>query len=384
MVEDFKNTMLNSGIVCRDDIIADGQIHRFANHGRGNKDGWYVFHGMAGAFGDWKQDIQGKWSVGQERGVFRDRESLHHQIEATSRIAETEKIQKQEETARTALEKWNSFSETGSSLYLTAKKVYPFGIRFEGDSFVVPLNDETGKLLSLQWIGPDGTKRFLTGGRKKGCFHTLGFLEDGKPIYVTEGYATGASVHMATGLATVIAFDAGNLESVVEALRKAYPNSSLTIAGDDDRWKETNTGRTKAEEVAQKYGCSFVFPIFKNTETKPTDFNDLHVLEGLDEVKRQIKSNIQFIDKDLPQREWPNPTPLKAIRSDLSPVIPLHPELIPEPYQAWLIDIAERMQCPLDYVAVGAVIVTASLRGCLQIRFWHFKILLSMVLVSAK
>ncbi|MBY0293410.1 MAG: DUF3987 domain-containing protein, partial [Alphaproteobacteria bacterium] len=36
---------------------------------------------------------------------------------------------------------------------------------------------------------------------------------------------------------------------------------------------------------------------------------------------------------------------------------------IPEPYQDWLIDIAERMQCPLDYVAVGSLIVTASLIG---------------------
>lgn len=118
MVDEFKNTMLTSGIVCREDIIADGQIHRFANHGKGKKDGWYVFHGMAGAFGDWSRDIQGKWSVGQERGTCQDKELLHHQIEATSRITETETEQKQEEAARTALERWNSFSEIGSSSYL--------------------------------------------------------------------------------------------------------------------------------------------------------------------------------------------------------------------------------------------------------------------------
>ncbi|MBT5390700.1 MAG: DUF3987 domain-containing protein [Alphaproteobacteria bacterium] len=37
--------------------------------------------------------------------------------------------------------------------------------------------------------------------------------------------------------------------------------------------------------------------------------------------------------------------------------------MIPEPYRAWLVDIAERMQCPLDYVAVSAVVVTSSLIG---------------------
>ena len=57
MVDEFKNAMLTSGIVCREDIIADGQIHRFPTKHKERKDGWFVFHGLAGAFGDWSQDI---------------------------------------------------------------------------------------------------------------------------------------------------------------------------------------------------------------------------------------------------------------------------------------------------------------------------------------
>jgi len=223
---------------------------------------------------------------------------------------------------------------------------------------IVPLGDINGKLWSLQSIQPDGTKRFLPGGKKKGCFHHLGTFENGKPILICEGYATGASLYMATKQTAVIAFDAGNIEPVVEELKKAYPNSPLKIAGDDDRWKETNTGRTTAENTALKHGCSVVFPTFKNTGRKPTDFNDLHVLEGLEEVKAQIDKATQ-----PHQTEWPDPTPLKSIKKDLSPVIALSPKLIPEPYQDWITDIAERMQCPLDYVAVAALIVTASLIG---------------------
>ena len=146
-----------------------------------------------------------------------------------------------------------------------------------------------GKLWSLQWIGPDGTKRFLKGGRKKGCFHSIGSIEDGKTIIVCEGYATGASLHRATDLPTVIAFDIGNLDLVIEALKKAYPKSPLLIAGNDDASKEQNVGKLKAEEVAQRHKCSLIFPQFKNRETKTTDFNDLHVLEGLEEVRHQIK-----------------------------------------------------------------------------------------------
>lgn len=362
MVDEFKNAMLTSGIVCREDIIADGQIHRFSNHGKGKKDGWYVYHDMAGAFGDWSQDIQEKWSAGRERSSSyngtANKDSLHRQIAETSKIAEQEAFQKQEEAARTALEKWNSFSETGSSPYLVAKKVEAFGVRFEGDSLVVPLRDTVGKLWSLQLISANGSKRFLPGGRKKGCFHLIGTITEGQPIYITEGYATGASVHMATSHSTIVAFDAGNLDAVIGALKEKYPKSQIIIAGDDDCWGNINTGREKVEAVAQQYACSFVFPEFKNVpiESKPTDFNDLHVLEGIDAVKAQLQ-------QVKPAFVWGEPRLLQDIREELLPIPALAPDLIPEPFQEWLMDIAERMQCPLDYVTIGAMIMTAAVVG---------------------
>jgi putative DNA primase/helicase len=236
--------------------------------------------------------------------------------------------------------------------------VEPFSVRFHNEYVVIPVKDVPGKLWSLQWIAPDGTKRFLTGGKKKGCFHHLGAFENGRPILICEGYATGASIHMATKQTTVVAFDAGNLDPVVESIKQTYPQSPLIIAGDNDVWKIPNVGLEKAQEAAQAHGCSVVFPQFKDIATKPTDFNDIHVLEGLESVKNQIDKATQ------PQQiEWPEPTTLKSIKKDLSPVIPLPPKLIPEPYQDWLTDIAERMQCPLDYVAVSALVVTASLIG---------------------
>ncbi|MDD2840554.1 MAG: AAA family ATPase, partial [Rickettsiales bacterium] len=49
-----------------------------------------------------------------------------------------------------------------------------------------------------------------------------------------------------------------------------------------------NTGITKANAVVEKYNCSVIFPVFKNEENEPTDWNDLHVLEGIEEVKKQL------------------------------------------------------------------------------------------------
>lgn len=62
-------------------------------------------------------------------------------------------------------------------------------------------------------------------------------------------------------------------------------------------------------------------------------------------------------------RDWPDPTPIKKIKKDLLPVMALKPEMIPEPYRDWLKDISERMQCPLDYVAVTAIVTTAAVIG---------------------
>jgi len=290
---EFNEAMRLSGINFKGALLADGAIHRFAPEGKGNKDGWYVFYGMAGAFGDWSQDIHQKWSIRNQSLSYEDSSRLSEQIEKAKRASEQERNQRYEEASSLALTEWNGLSQTGSSPYLSRKRVEIFGVRFRGELVVIPIKDASGKLWSLQYISPDGTKRFLSGGRKKGCFHSISAFKNGDPIIVAEGYATGASVYMATSHPTVIAFDAGNLDPVIEELKKAYPKSLLLIAGDDDRWKEHNTGRIIAEEAAKKHNCRVLFPTFKNLSTHPTDFNDLMLLEGKEEVNRQISLSFQ-------------------------------------------------------------------------------------------
>ena len=290
---EFIEAMRLSGLPFKGSLIADGAIHRFSPEGKGNKDGWYVFYGMAGAFGDWSRDIHQKWSLRSQSLSYEDKARLSEQIEKTKRASEEERNQRHEEVSSLALTEWNSLSEIGNSPYLSRKKVEPLGVHFRGELVVVPLKDTAGKLWSLQYISPDGTKRFLSGGRKKGCFHHIGVIKDGEPIIVAEGYATGASIYMATNKSVVVAFDAGNLDPVIEELKKTYPRSTILIAGDDDRWKDHNTGRIKSEEAVKKHNCRVLFPTFKNLSTHPTDFNDLMLLKGTEEVARQISLSFQ-------------------------------------------------------------------------------------------
>lgn len=48
---------------------------------------------------------------------------------------------------------------------------------------------------------------------------------------------------------------------------------------------------------------------------------------------------------------------------DLRPVPQFNPELLPDPIRAWALDIADRAQCAIEYVAVGVLIALATVIG---------------------
>ena len=123
----------------------------------------------------------------------------------------------------------------------------------------------------------------------QGCYHPIGFLNYIPiQIIIAEGIATGTSIYQATRIATVVCFTANNIESVSISIKNKYPNTQIIIAGDNDQFNQINTGKYKAELAANTINAKTVFPVFKDLSTKPTDFNDLHCLEGLSAVKKQI------------------------------------------------------------------------------------------------
>ena len=72
---------------------------------------------------------------------------------------------------------------------------------------MVPVYDaDRDDLISLQFIGATGDKKFLAGGRSGGGHCRLGLLHGAATIIVCEGYATGATLHGATGDPVAIAF----------------------------------------------------------------------------------------------------------------------------------------------------------------------------------
>ena len=147
------------------------------------------------------------------------------------------------------------------------------------------MRDTAGALHSLQTITSEGDKRFHPGGRVKGCYHAIG----GKPcnlLVITEGYATGASIHEATGLPVAVSFNAGNIGPVAVALHKDYADLMLVMAADDDHLTPGNPGLTAAKQAALAVGEIVVVPQFPtHRPEKATDFNDLAALAGLSAVR---------------------------------------------------------------------------------------------------
>src|SRR5262245_39167293 len=71
------------------------------------------------------------------------------------------------------------------------------------------------------------------------------------------------------------------------------------------------------------------------------------------------------VQESLAQAPWPLPQPLP---DGLRAVRPLPERLLPDALKPWLVDIAERLQVPLEFPAVAAIVALASVVGN-QVRF---------------
>lgn len=274
----------------------DGEFHHFEDEDRkGWVRGFVNPWGIYAKLHDYKSgdEIIYTSPKGDQNLSPEDLKKWKEEYEKKKIAAEKERIELQLEVSKRVESEFQKYTTEGTSIYLSRKKITEaFGARFRSSSvdafesdLVIPLRDIEGKLWSLQTINPAGDKSFTPGGRTDGLFHLLGKFSE-KLLYLSEGFATSASVATATGGAVGCCFNAGNLRKVAEGFRKKYPRLKIIVAGDSDRFSNRNVGREKAIEASQAVNGIYVLPRFHDISTKPTDFNDLHCLEGLDACKR--------------------------------------------------------------------------------------------------
>jgi phage/plasmid primase-like uncharacterized protein len=295
----FRDSATMRGLVLPNRLVADGALHRCGTIKKPSvMDGAYLLHLDGIAAGGFENHADGagweNWCSRAENEMSDLEIGQHRQrMVAAKKLRDDEMTVKRARAAAEAAHIWNRSGVAGFHTYLTKKGIKPHGARVDGQNLVLSLTDIKGEIHSFQTIDPDGDKRFLSGGRKQGCFYAIGNSANVTTAFVTEGFATGASVYEATGIPVFVAFDCGNLRPVAEALRKRWPRAEIVICADDDAQTAGNPGVSHASAAAVAARGLVAIPKFGQYRTDAqTDFNDVHKHLGMDVLKQQLS---QFI-----------------------------------------------------------------------------------------
>lgn len=320
-ISEFKAALAAAGCATDSDIKPDDRINRA--HVVGDRQTKLDLRYRLAIEGDFAFG----WFVWSKDGVRHDFHTKGQQLTATEAAAQKARIDAQRKASNAArLEGQRQAAARADRLwraaqpapatepYLTRKGIAPGPARVSRDCLLLPMFDEKGVLCSLQFI-KGAEKRYLREGAK-GTLTLVGSLE---VIALCEGFATGATIHAATGWTVMVGFDSAGLKLAAGKVRGIYPDAEIVIcadndqwvfkagkrpvelmdlpAGDDPQWTAwraagilTNPGIEAATAALKKVGgkARVLNPKFKNTASRPTDFNDLQAAQGLDDVKAQL------------------------------------------------------------------------------------------------
>lgn len=258
--------------------LSPGRWLRFPGigKGRGNRAGWCrLITPTLAIYGDWSSGITATWRDAEHQDDGRSEQTL-----ADMRRREREyRAREQRRQADAAKFARQLIAEAVPSThpYLAAKGFPALSGLVHDGQLMVPVRDATDyrHVHSVQLIAPDGTKRFLPGGRARGAIYRIGTAHARRTV-LCEGYATGLTLDAAlarlTGAhAVIVCFSAGNLTAVATNFPDAL------VAADNDI---SGTGQRAAEAT----GLPWIMP------ASPGDYNDLHQQHGLHAVVEAIRA----------------------------------------------------------------------------------------------
>ena len=284
LLEKFKRMALDIGVEINRPEITD-EIIRVSVAGKPNSlDGWYALHKDE----DVLYGMVGNWVNGQEvkycsRSEFTLDEATILRMNQRHRMLRERASEKRTEAAKIAAQRVESAEVAMvDHPYLVSKGVKPFGIGQVGDLLQIPISDLDGNVLSLQTIDPSGKKLFMKDGNPTGIYQ-IGSSHNSR-VVIAEGFATGASIHEATGLSVLVCFSAGAMVKLAPEIVKKF--GEVIIAGDNDE-----AGRIAAEKAKIASGAvKVVFP-----DVEGADFNDLFLSDP---------SRLKEMFQDMPVAEF--------------------------------------------------------------------------------
>lgn len=172
--------------------------------------------------------------------------------------------QKQANAIRAMRAHWESLPPLiGEHPYLVRKQLSMLGckgLRLDGDLITIPVYRQ-GRIISLQTIAPDGSKKYRYRCPIKGGAYTLR-RPRASVTCLAEGFATGLAIYQSLPNANVVVcFDAGNMVTVAHDLKV---EGMCVVCADNDWQTEGRQGRNpgieRATEAAQAIGCGIAYP----------------------------------------------------------------------------------------------------------------------------
>lgn len=292
-------------------VPPDGRWHHVPaeGKGKGNRSGRIRLFadGEGGQVCCWAGDQKTLtfWARSETKLDPGEREARRKRLEKLRRQAAQELAELRADCRQKSAKLWERGRDVEAGHpYVIAKAIKPYGARQLRNSIMVPVRGADGTLRGLQFIGADSSKVFKSGTEIIGGYCRIGSPKE-KTLLVCEGWATGCSLHEATGHAVAVAFSCGNLLPTCQALRAKSPDWRLIVCADDDHATPGNPGVTKATEAARSVGGVLMIPDFAGVErgVKDSDVNDLVRLAGLDAVRLCVERALLPIPEPPPAEE---------------------------------------------------------------------------------
>ena len=287
------------------DISWDGCLHGFASGSQelGNT-AWYIARpdGRAAVFGDASAGLKMHWAGpspdtpgGNDPGARAEQVAaeVDRTWSAARRKAESDHPCLANRGITTGLEQLRVSRRTkwGSG------RIVPAGL------LLIPFRRQGGDLVNLQMVWPDGRNQLWRNAPVHDTWMPVGgaaFKRGNRRLYLCHSWATGWTLHRATGCAVIVAPSRIMLHPVAIAIQEKW-NCDLVIAADDDRWNVLyaglhghsvpNPGLFFAREAAEEVGATLVAPEFASLRGVPTSLADLGQREGLEAVRRILDGN---------------------------------------------------------------------------------------------
>lgn len=297
-------------------LLLDGRIHSFrVAPNEKKKKGWYVGFEKDDrlflVFNDWRRmesPFRFVLFADEERDITADTfDRCRQDFERIQKQIKTQEKIRNNTAALEAEKIWSESLISTAHPYLASKGIREaYGSRVYKEFLIIPICDIRLQLWGIQKISAQGRKLFLSGMKKKGCFHLIGTIQPDRPIAICEGFATGVSFHHLSGLPVFIALDAGNLRHVAKAIRTKY-TQPLIFAADNDAHGVGIGQATKAAESVK--GACFILTPTLSSESGGKDFNDMHRILGEEEARRQIMHALDWFAISWRERMCPNYQP---------------------------------------------------------------------------